>query len=223
VRLALLLALAAHAIAQIPLPSPFQGSGSGSSGGSGVAYTIFRSINQNTISGSNFSLPASNAPTAVSVEGAFSGDITTLTPAWNFGTLSFAQNASAATANSVEGTVNLAPTWSSSAGITLQITWRAAAISGNALWKIQGQCVATGGIPGSFNPSKALTASTANGTTLNWTNTAVLTMTTSDALAGCTGSAQATFLFRIFRDHQDAGDTITGAIELVQAVFGVVQ
>jgi hypothetical protein len=202
-------------------------------GGSGVAYTVFRAINQNTVGGSNFSIPANNGPgctgspcigpQAVSVEGASSGDVTTLSSAWNFATLPFAANSAANLAQNVEGTVNLAATWSSSAGITLQITWRAAATSGNALWQIQGQCVATGGIPGTFNASKALTASAANGTTLHETNTAVLTMTTSDALASCTGSAQAIFMFRIFRDHTAGADTITGSVELVQAAFGVTQ
>jgi hypothetical protein len=182
---------------------------------------IFRGLNQNTVAGWNVSLPGSNAPTLTSVEGASSGDVTTLTSAWNYSTLSFAANSTANTANSAQGTIPLVSTAVLSSGITLQLTWRTSAITGNALWQIQGQCVATGAVPGSFSASTALTASTAAGTTLQWTQTAVLTMTTSNALSGC--AAGNIFMFRLYRDHQNASDTITATEELIQAVFGVTQ
>jgi hypothetical protein len=192
-------------------------------GSTSVHNYTFRSINQNTISGSNFSIPASNAPTPVSVEGASSGDITTLSSAWNYGTLSFAANSTSNTANSVQGMIPLASTWSSSAGITLQITWRTSATSNAVVWAIQGQCVASGALPGSFSSGTAMSASTAAGTTEQWTATSTLTMTTSNVLSGC--SAGNDFMFRLYRDHQISGgaDTLTSAAELVQAVFGVTQ
>jgi hypothetical protein len=218
-KIAAFLLLAGAAFGQYTPPPG--SSGGGGSGGSGVAYTVFRVLNQNTVAGVNFSIPAANAPTLTSVEGASSGDVTTASSAWNYGTLSFAKNGTAATSQSVQGAIPLASTWTSTAGVTLLVKWRAAAITGNVLWQIQGQCVGTGALPGNFGAAVAMTASTAAGTTLQWTDTALSTLTTANVLSGC--AAGNVFLFRLFRDGTNAGDTMLGAAEMVMASFGVTQ
>ena len=196
---------------------------SSSGGGSGINWITFRTLVQATIAGANLSLPSVNAPTATSHENVTnSGNPSQTANAWNYGTLSFAANASAATAQSVQGAIPLASTWSATAGIPLSIVWLApVSTTGNTLWQIQGQCVATGATPGAFGSATALTASTVAGTVNLWTYAATLMMTTSTVLSGC--AAGDTFLFRLFRDHQNAADTMTGAAELISASFGVTE
>jgi hypothetical protein len=185
-----------------------------------VSRIVFRSLSQNTIAGSNFSLPAVNAPSGVSVEGPNSGNATTSAAAWTFGTLSFAANSTPATAQSVQGAIYLSPTWSASAGITLENTWRTSATSGAVVWQIQGQCVGSGA-PASFGTPIAMSPSAANPSPFAWTNTATTILSPSDVLAGC--SPGNWFLFRLFRDAQNPSDTVNAAAELVASVFGVTQ
>ena len=187
----------------------------------GPQHYTFRGLNQNTVGGFNLSAPEANAPTAVSIEGASSGDITSVGSAWNYSTLSFAANASAATGQSGEGSIYIPITWTASDGFKANVTWRTSATTGNVLWQIQGQCVATTGIPGNFSVPTAFAASTANGTTLHFTQTSELSLTTSNVLAGC--AAGNVFLFRFFRDHQNGSDTLTSAAELVILDFSVIQ
>jgi hypothetical protein len=184
---------------------------------------VFRGLVQNTVGGFNFSTPSLNAPTWVSHENVTSsGDVTTASNAWIYSTLSFAANSTAATASSVQGAFPLNSTWVASAGIPLSIAWLSpVSTSGNVLWQIQGQCVATGATPANFGSPAALTASAAAGTVNVWTYAATLTLTTSNVLSGC--AANGTFMFRLFRDHQNGSDTMTGAAEMVSASFGLTQ
>lgn len=182
-------------------------------------HVVFRTVSQNTIAGSNFSLPQNNPPTAISVEGANAGDVTAVSSSWSYGTLAFAENSTANTSNSVQGAFPLPSDWSGSTnGMVVVVRWRAASTSGNVLWQIQSQCVAAGGVPGNFGSPQAFTASAAAGVTLQWT-LATKTFTTSDLLSGCT--ADNLFMFRLFRDATNAADTMTGAAELVTASFKI--
>lgn len=196
--------------------------GGGSSGGPSVAYTVFRVLNQNTAA--NLFLPATNAPTLVFVEGVNSGDVTTTATAWNYGTLSFAENGSSATSQSVQGAIQIGP---SATSASVVVMWRAVPTSGNVVWKLQGQCVGPVALPaaktqpGAFGSPVSFVASGAGTSgSLNWVKTTALTITTADMLAGCGGQI---FLFRLFRDATDAGDTLVGAAELISATFGVTQ
>jgi hypothetical protein len=178
---------------------------------------VLRTLCQNTIGGPNFSTPAANPPAFNCVTGGNAGDVSAAATAWNFGVLSFAENASEATSQSVQGMIPLAPTWSAAAGIPAGLTWRTAPVVGDSLWRIQGQCIADGEVPGNFSAAVDFTADTAKGTTLQWNDTATLTLTTGDALAGC--AAGETFLFRLWRDATQGGDTLAGAAELISARF----
>lgn len=189
-----------------------------SGGGGGVTETIvFRTLCQNTIAGPNFSTPATNAPTFTCVTGANAGDVSTAITAWNFGTLSFAENATEAAGQSVQGMIPLVSTWVSADGIKVDLTWRTSAVAGDVLWRVQGQCVADAEVPGNFGTASNFTADTAKGTTLQWNAVTQKTLTTADVLSGC--AAGETFLFRLWRDATQAGDTLAAAAELISARF----
>jgi hypothetical protein len=178
---------------------------------------IFRALCQNTVAGPNFSTPASNPPTFTCVTGANAGDVSAAATAWNYALLSFAENASEATSQSVQGMIPLPSTWSSAAGIAVDLTWRTSATSGDVLWRIQGQCVADAEVPGNFGSVSSFTADTAKGTTLQWNSVPTKTLTTGDVLSGC--AAGETFLFRLWRDATQAGDTLAAAADLMAARF----
>lgn len=174
---------------------------------------------QNGAAGTGFALPAANAPSATCVTGANAGDPSTASSAWNYGVLSFTENASAATANSVQGRIKLHASADLTTGNSVVINWRTSAITGDVVWQIQGQCIADGEVPGNFGTAAAFTADTAKGTTLQWNNTAALTIGTSDVLTGC--AAGETFLYRLFRDATHASDTLAATADLISVQFNL--
>lgn len=193
----------------------------GGGGGSSVVsyYTFAAATCQQGAASTGFALPSSNAPAPTCVTGSNAGDVTQANSAWNFGTLSFAKNTTAATAQSVQGSFVLPPYWDSSANIPVDVRWRTSATSGDVVWQIQGQCVADGEIPGSFSSPAAFAADTAKGAAWQFNDVTTKNLTTSDVLAGC--AAGKTFLFRLFRDGTNTSDTLAAAGELISVRFQV--
>lgn len=213
-RYALLFLTAAWLFSSTPFKGDFVVDGT-------ITYTIGRpvyteylaAICQGAAPSSPFALPPTNAPTLTCEVGASAGDVTATTAVSSSGFLSFAENGSSATSQSVQGRLHLPPGWTGA--IDADVTWRTSAVAGDVLWRIQTLGVADGAVlNGSWSSPQSFTADTAKGTTLQINNTAQLTGITATG-----GVANGYLLFRFWRDAQQGGDTLAAAAELVQLRF----
>lgn len=152
---------------------------------------------QGTSAFTSFATPTANAPAAACATGTNT----------NFGTLDF----DAATEESVQYHFPLASDWTGN--IDLSFRWRAAATSGDVIWAVQTACVADGetGDP-SFNTASTVT-DTAKGTTLQFNDASISAIT----ITGCAAGEE--FFFRLYRDADAGGDTMTGDAQLIWARF----
>lgn len=160
--------------------------------------TTFVAANcQGTSAFTAFATPTANAPAPACATGTNT----------NFGTLDF----DAATDESAQYHFPLAGDWTGN--IDLSFRWRAAATSGDVIWAVQTACVADGetGDP-SFNTASTVT-DTAKATTLQFNDASISAIT----VTGCAAGEE--LFFRIYRDADAGGDTMTGDAQLIWARF----
>ncbi len=152
---------------------------------------------QGTSAFTAFATPAANAPAATCVTGTNS----------NYATLDF----DAATDESVQYHFPLTPDWTGN--IDLDIRWRAAATSGDVVYAIQTACVADAetGDP-SWNTASTVT-DTAKGTTLQFNDAAMTTIT----VTGCAAGEE--LMFKFYRDADNGSDTMAGDAQLIWIRF----
>jgi hypothetical protein len=198
------------AIAQRPAGFGSSSGGASSGSGSPFTYLYIQGIDQNTVGGANVSWPSTGGlgPALIPVEGASSGDVTTAAAATAVSYLSFTKNASNAAANSIQVKTFIPSTWATSTKTaTVDVRFRAVATSGNAFFQVSGQCFTPPAVPGSFTSAVSMTAKTVGGTTLQWVDTATLTLTASDVLAGCLAGDQ--LWLRFWRQGNSGSDTLS--------------
>ena len=162
-------------------------------------YTITfqAAICQGTTAGTNFTLPASNAPAAACISGT-----NVLT-----GELPF----DAATDESIQSWLPLTAGWTGA--IDVIVRYRTAAITGDVAWAIQTTCVAVGETSDpAFNAANTV-IDTALGTTLQENEATMTGITTTGCAAG------ERLFFRFFRDADNASDTMTGDAGLLALTF----
>lgn len=171
------------------------------------AVFYWNGIDSGTAAGWGLSWPSTGGggPTLIPVEGASSGDVTTASAATTVSYLSFTDNASNATANSVQVKMPVPSTFATTA--LMDVRFRAVATSGNAFFQVSGQCVHPPAVPGSFSSAVSFTAKAVGGTTLQWVDTAQLTLSTADALSGC--AAGDTLWLRFWRQGNSGSDTLS--------------
>lgn len=152
---------------------------------------------QGTSAFTSFATPTANAPAAACVTGTNT----------NYGTLAFDDS----TDESVQYHFPLASDWTGN--IDLAFRWRAAATSGDVIWAVQTACVADGetGDP-SFNTASTVT-DTAKGTTLQFNDASISAIT----VTGCATGEE--LMFKLYRDADAGGDTMTGDAQLIWARF----
>lgn len=152
---------------------------------------------QGTTAFTAFATPTANSPAAECVTGTNT----------NYGVLSF----DAGTDESVQMHMPLPSDWTGN--IDLDLRWRAAATSGNVIWAVQTICVADGetGDP-AFNTASTVTDA-AKGTTLQFNDASMTTIT----VTGCAAGEE--LMFKIYRDADAGGDTMTGDAQLIWARF----
>lgn len=152
---------------------------------------------QGTTAFTAFATPTAAAPAAECVTGTNT----------NYGVLSFDASAD----ESVQWHFRLPGGWTGN--IDLALDWRAAATTGDVVWAMQTACVAFGetGDP-SWNTAQTAT-DTASGTTLAWNEATISTLTTTGCAAG------EMLFFRLYRDADAGGDTMTGDAQLIEARF----
>ena len=152
---------------------------------------------QGTTAFTAFATPAANAPAATCVTGTNT----------NYATLDF----DAATDESVQYHFPLASDWTGN--IDIAFRWRAAATSGDVVWAVQTICVADGetGDP-AFNTASTVT-DTAKGTTLQFNDASISAIT----ITGCAAGEE--LMFKLYRDADAGGDTMTGDAQLIHARF----
>lgn len=187
-------------------------------------HTIFRGVDQNTVAGWGVSFPSTGGggPTLVPVEGASSGDVTTAAGAGLDSYMSFAKNASNATANSIQILLKIPSTWSGSTQTaTLDLRARSSATTGNMFFQVSGSCSTPPAVPPSFSSAVSFTAKTVGGTTLQWVDVATLTLTTSDVLSGCL--ANDTLRLRLWRQGNSGSDTLAATAEVAIIDVGLAQ
>jgi hypothetical protein len=161
--------------------------------------TFGAAICQDATAGTAFSTPTTNAPTAACVTGTNS----------KYGVLKF----NADTDQSFQGGFRTIPEWTGA--IDVLFVWRAAAVTGNAVWAIDTACVADGetGDP-AWNVAAGSVTDAAKGTTLQWNDASAASIT----ITGCAANEE--FLFRGYRDADNgASDTMTGDADLIKLRF----
>jgi hypothetical protein len=117
----------------------------------------------------------------------------------------------AGTDESAQGAFKLPSDWSGA--IDFDGVWFAAATSGNVIWALQTVCVADAetGDP-AFNTAQTATDA-AKGTTLQWNDFSIASVTTTGCAAG------ETLMFKFFRDADNGSDTMTGDARLKSIRF----
>lgn len=181
--------------------------GGGGSGGGGTVY-YWNGLDQNTVAGWGLSCPSTGGgcPTLIPVEGANSGDVTAAATATIVSYLSFTKNASNATANSIQVKVPVPVSYVATA--LLDVRFRAVATSGNAFFQVSCMVVHPAAAPGSFGSAVSFTAKAVGGTTLQWVDTAQLTLTPATD-CGATPVSGDTIWLRIWRQGNSGSDTLS--------------
>ena len=150
---------------------------------------------QGTSSALGFNNPTTNAPAANCVTGT--------------NTIHGVADFDAATDESVQGNFTLPSDWTGN--IDIDLYWYAAATTGDVIWGLQTICVATGEtLDPAFNTAQTVT-DTVQGTT-NQLNIASITTVT---VTGCAAGER--FFFKLYRDADNASDTMSGDARLVSA------
>lgn len=120
----------------------------------------------------------------------------------------------AATDEAVQTEFPLSGAWTGA--IDIKLKWRAAATTGDVIWATQTACFADAEVDdAAWNTQHTFAADTAKGTTLQLNDASA----TSITVTGC--AAGETLRLRIFRDADNAGDTMTGDAELLNAQITV--
>jgi hypothetical protein len=185
--------------------------------GTGNSITIPRYVEltpavcQNATATLGSNVPTANPPTATCAN-SDAGDATDTTGVAGYGTASFANNGTAATANVMQFRLQLPTTWTGS--LDLRGYWRSATTTNDVVWQVQTMCVDDGetavqSTANDFNAANSSGGDAAKGTANQWNEFSISGLTTT----GCT--AGDVLFLRLFRDATNAGDTHAAAAELV--------